>query len=892
MRDVDEEIRGHLAESVRRRMAAGETREEAERAARREFGNVALIRDETRDVWRWASWLERLRQDARDAIRSIRRSPLVSITAVLSLALGIGANTAIFGVMNALMFKSMPIAAPGGLYALVLADTRAGGWGGWPYTWFERFRDRMQDTSGLAASAITHRAFVTIQGPGSGLREPEPVTLAMVSGNYFSLLGLAPQRGRLIAPADDTPGTHDAVIIISDRYWSTRFGRSDDALGRTISIGTTSFQIIGIAPSGFSGDVIGDETMLWTPIALQSEVVPERPGLLTSDWDSGWAWVRIVGRLRAGVTPEHAGLEASHTLTAFEHEHFPNATRPDVRKLVFRPAGTGESPDRATLAQPMVILMVAVGLVLLIACANVANLLIARGLAREREFAVRAALGARRMRLVRQLLIEALLLSGAGAVLGLAVSSWTTSVLGPLGNGGDSPDRIDAALDRHVMLFAIALATTTGILFGVLPAWRATRARLALLSSSERSVAMASSHRQIGAGRPSRALVVVQVALAIALLVGARLFAETLGGLRDANLGIDRSHLLLVWTGGSMAPGSSAMTIERYRTAEERLSALPGVISASAATAGILNNNDYINPSSDFIADDVPVRPGLSWVNSSVGPAFFETVGAPLLAGRNFTAADASGSPRVVILGETLAHFVFGDASPLGHHVQGRCTSCVPQEVIGVVRDMTYASPRQGPIGIVYCPYRQSRFRADSPMFVAVRTTGDPLSQAMAVRHAIQTFIPDVPVLRIQTVDARIETLLSTNRMMALLGGAFSGLALMLAAVGLYGVIGYAAVRRRSEIGLRLALGATRPRILGMVLHDHAALLVAGIGLGCLLATFGSRLVASRLYGVSAGDPRAYISAIASLVAVAAVATLVPAWRASRLDPAETLRSE
>jgi predicted permease len=565
--DVDEEVRGHLAESVRSRIAAGETREEAERAARREFGNVTQIREVTREVWTWA-WVDRLRQDARDSVRSVRRSPMVAATAVLSLALGIGANTAIFRVMNALMFKSMPIAAPGGLYALGLADRDGGGWPLWPYGWFERFRDRMQSTSGLAATAITHRAFVTVSGAGGGLREPEPVTLAMVSGNYFSLLGLAPERGRLIAPADDASGTHDAVIIISDKYWSTRFGRSEDALRATISIGTTAFRIIGIAPSGFSGDVIGDETMLWTPIALQSEVVPERPGLLTSDWGSGWAWVRIVGRLRPGVTPEHAGLEASQTLTAFEYEHFPNATTPDLRKLVFRPAGTGESPDRETLAQPVVILMVAVGLVLLIACANVANLLIARGLAREREFAVRAALGARRARLVRQLLIETLLLSGAGAGLGLAVSNWSTSVLMPLVNGGDSPGGIYAALDRNVVLFTVALATTTGILFGVLPAWRATRARLTLLASSERSIAMVSSRREIGANRPSRALVVVQVALAIALLVGARLFAETLGGLRNANLGIDRSHLLLVWTGGSMAPGTSAKTIERFQTAE------------------------------------------------------------------------------------------------------------------------------------------------------------------------------------------------------------------------------------------------------------------------------------------------------------------------------------
>jgi predicted permease len=893
-RDLDDEIRGHLAQSVQSRIAAGESRDEAERAARLEFGNVTHVREVTREMWGWTS-VDAFAQDIRDAARSIRRSPGVAAAAVLSLALGTGANTAIFRVMNALMFKSMPISAPGGLYALVTADdTRAGSWGVWPYTWFEKFRDRMQDTSGLAASAITHRAFVTIYGAGGEWREPEPVTVTMVSGNYFSLLGLAPQRGRLIAPADDAPGSHDAVIIISDRYWSTRFGRADDVLGRSVSIGTTLFQIIGVAPSGFTGDVVGDETMLWTPIALQSEVVAERPGLLTSDWESGWAWVRIVGRLRPGVTPESAGLEASRTLTAFEQEHFPSATRPDLRKLVFRPAGTGESPDLEALGQPVVILMVAVGLVLLIACANVANLLIARGLAREREFAVRAALGARRIRLVRQLLIETLLLSGAGAACGLVVSNWTTAVLMPLVNGENSHSGIDAALDRNIVLFAVLLATATGVLFGVVPAWRATRARLSLLARSERSVAMVSSHRHIGAGRPSRALVVVQVALAIALLVGAHLFAETLGGLKSADLGIERSHLLLVWVGGSNVSGSSgATTMARFALLQERLSALPGVISASASEMGILSNWDASgNPSEDITADGVQVRPGLRWASSTVGPRFFATVGTSLVAGRDFTPADVSSGVPVVIINETLSRFVFGVVSPLGHRLLINCTSCVPIEVIGVARDITQTSPRQGAFGVVYHAGRQSQFRATTPIFVAVRTAGDPMSQAAAVRGTIEKIAPEVPVLRIETVDARLNTLLSTDRMMALLGGAFSGLALMLAAVGLYGVISYAGLRRRSEIGLRLVLGATRWRVVRMVLRDHAALLVAGVALGWLLAAFGSRLVTSRLYGVSAGDMRAYITAIASLGAVAVVATLVPAWRASRLDPAETLRSE
>jgi predicted permease len=892
-RELEEEIRGHLAQSVQSRVATGESRDEAERAARLEFGNVTHIREVTREMWGWASF-DRLAQDAQDAVRSIRRSPGVAVAAVLSLALGIGANTAIFRVMNALMFKSMPIAAPGGLYTLVTADGTAGSWGGWPYTWFERFRDRMQTASGLAASAITHRAFVTIPGAGGGFREPEPVTLAMVSGSYFSMLGLMAQRGRLISPADDTPGSHEAVIVISDRYWSSRFGGTDDAVGRSISIGTTSFRIIGVAPSGFSGDVVGDETMLWAPIALQSEVVPERPGLLTSDWESGWAWVRIVGRLRPGVTPEYAGIEASQTLTAFEHEHFPNARQPDLRKLVFRPAGTGESPDLEVLGQPVVILMVVVGLVLLIACANVANLLIARGLAREREFAIRAALGARRTRLVRQLLIETLLLSGAGAALGLAVSSWSTSALMPLVNGGKTYGEIEAALDWNVVVFAALLATATGVLFGVLPAWRATRARLSLLSSSERSVAVVSSHRQIGAGRPSRALVVVQVALAIALLVGARLFAETLGELKNANLGIDRSHLLLVWIGGSTVGGSSGATaMARFNLLQERLSALPGVINASASTDGILNNWDASgNPSEYITADGIPVRPGLRWANSTVGPGFFATVGAPLVAGRDFTPADASTGVPVVIISETLSHFLFGTVSPLGHRLLINCTSCVPIEVIGVARDVTHAGPRQGPFGTIYNAGRQSQFRAASSMFVALRTAGDPSSQAAAVRETIEKLAPEVPVLRIQTVDARLNTLLSTDRMMALLGEAFSGLALMLAAVGLYGVISYAVLRRRSEIGLRLVLGATRWRVVRMVLHDHTALVAAGVALGWLLAAFGSRLVTSRLYGVGAGDTRAYVTAIASLIAVAVVATLVPAWRASRLNPAETLRSE
>jgi len=495
---------------------------------------------------------------------------------------------------------------------------------------------------------------------------------------------------------------------------------------------------------------------------------------------------------------------------------------------------------------------------------------------------------------VRQLLIETLILSGAGAALGLLVSTWSTAVLMPLVNGQNSHSGIDAALDRNVVLFAGLLATATGVLFGLLPAWRATRARLSLLSGSERSLAMISSRRQIGAGRPSRALVVAQVALAIALLVGAGLFAETLGGLRKANLGIDKSHLLLIWVGGSTVSGSSnATTAARFALLQERLSALPGVMSASGSEEGILSDWDNDGASSDQLsADGVQVRPGFRLTSNTVGPGFFTTVGSALVAGRDFTPADSSRADYEVIISEALSRFVFGAANPLGHRLLINCRNCVPMEVVGVARDITQAGPRVSSFGTIYEPGRTSNFRAATPMFFAVRTAGDPMSQAAAVRQTIGTFAPEVPVLRIQTVDARLDTLLSTDRMMALLGGALSGLALMLAAVGLYGVISYAVVRRRSEISLRMVLGATRWRIVGMVGRDHAALLAAGVTLGWLLAQLGSQLVTSRLYGVTAGDPRAYVSAIGSLVAVALIATLLPAWQASRLDPAQTLRSE
>jgi predicted permease len=869
-------------------MAAGASRAEAERGARREFGNVAQIREVTRDVWSWASW-DRLRQDARDAVRSVRRSPIVAMAAVLSLALGVGANTGIFRVMNAVMFQSLPIVAPGGLYAVVPGEAPAGSWGLWPYTWYERFRDRTPGLRGATATAVTRRPFVVVEGPNGGAREPDPITVALVSGNYFSTLGLVPALGRLIGPADDAPESGDTVVVISETYWTSRFGRTPDVLGRKVSISGTSFVIVGVAPRGFSGDVVGDDTRLWVPIAQQSAVMPEQPGLLTSDWDSGWAWVRILTRLEPGVTPEQASVAATQTRHAFLREHFPGS-RPDARQAIVRPAGSGESPARLTLAEPLGILMAAVGLVLLIACANVANLLVARGLAREREFAVRTALGAGAVRLVRQLLIESLLLSSAGAVLGVAVSSWVTAALVALVASGADHFVLDPALDRHVLTLAAALALVTGAVFGLLPAWRATRVRVGLLTSSRQSTLAAASARHSGAGRPSRALVVVQVAMSVALLVGARLFTNSLNGLRHSDLGVDRDHLLLVWTGGSSAPGSSATTVERYRVAQERLAALPGVVSASPAEAGVLNERSYSNPSEELSVDGEPVRSGLRWVNSIVSPGFFRTVGAPLLAGRDFTPADSAGAIPVAVLGETMARFLFGSANPVGRHLLDNCGSCVTLEIVGVVRDVTYASPRQGPFGIIYRTYRQSRFRADSPMFVAIRTAGDPNAEAASVRQAIQTFAPDVPVLRMETVDARLTAILSTDRMMALLSGAFSALALVLAGLGLYGVISYAVIRRTSEIGVRLTLGATRGRIVGMVMRQHADLVATGLLLGGVLARVAARAISSRLYGVNQQDPSAYAGAMLILVAVGLVAALVPARRASRLDPARTLR--
>jgi predicted permease len=889
--DVDEEIRSHLAESARGRMAVGVTREDAEREAQLEFGNVTRIREATREVWTWAS-LDRLRHDARDAVRSVRRSPMVAVAAVLSLALGIGANTGIFRVTNALMFRSLPVASPDGLYVLTLAAQPDGEWGAWPYTWYEKFRDRTEGLTGTAASAITHRPFVVVEGPNGGAREPDRITVDMVSGNYFSTLGLVPELGRLIGPADDVPEAGNAVMVISDTYWTSRFARAVDVVGRRISIGSASFTIVGVAPRGFTGDVVGDDTRLWVPIGQQSAVVPELPGQLTGDWQTGWAWVRILTRLQPGVTPERASAAASATLTAFEREHFPNSKKPDTRPLAVRPGAGGESPGRQTLAEPILILTAAVSLVLLIACANVANLLIARGLAREREFAVRTALGAGALRLVRQLLLESLLLSSAGTLLGVAVSSWVTAALVTLVASGDAHFALDTDLDRQVLAFAAVLALVTGGVFGLLPAWRATRVRAGLLADSRQSTLAAASHRHSGAGRSTRALVIAQVAMSVALLVGARLFSESLSGLRAHDLGIDRQHLLLVWTGGSSAPGSSATTIQRYRLAQERLSALPGVLSASPAMDGLLNDRSYSNPSEDLAVDGEQARPGLRWVNSTISPGYFRTLGAPLLAGREFTPSDSAGTRRVVVLGDTLARFLFGSANPIGRHLHDNCRSCVTEEVVGVVRDFVYASPRQGPLGIVYGNYQQMRFRSDSPMFVAIRTAGEPDAQAASVRQAIQAFAPEVPVLRMETVEARLYAMLSTDRMLALLSGAFSALALVLAGLGLYGVISYGVIRRTSEIGVRMVLGATRLRIAGMVMRQHVALVGLGLLLGAFLARAAARAIASRLYGVDPQDPSAYAGAMAILVAVGMVAALVPARRASRLDPAQTLRQD
>jgi putative ABC transport system permease protein len=853
--DLDDEVRFHIERRTEELIAQGVAPEEARREAARLFGNRTLLKERARDRDIFV-WLETALQDVRYASRTLRRNPGFAATAILSLALGIGANTAIFSLIDALLLRWLPVRDPGRLVEIMIFQNGKRS-DSFSYPAVRALADQKQIFSGLCGfSSATFNV-----GPRDAV---ERTTGAWVSGEYYETLGLQPAMGRLLRRDDDQPGAAP-VAVITDEYWQRKFSRGPQAVGRAILIEGSPATIVGISPPGFSGANVGYVADITLPLAANTQLFPEMTGRLTA----GPEWLRILARPQPGISLEQAKARLAVVWPQMANVTVTPRMPPARRKALLTstldviPGGTGWTNLRNQFRRPLLVLMALVAMVLLIACANVANLLLARAQARQREIAVRLAIGASRTRLIRQLLTESVLLASLGAAVAVAFAWFAGRLLVQLLSTWRSAIALDLTPDWRVFGFAAALAIGTGVLFGIAPALRATAAR-----PSSRS-------------RLNSVLVAVQVAVSFVMLIGAGLFVRTFENLDRIDPGFRHEGVLLV--SGDVHRAVTPARTAFYLDLLHQIESLPGVVSASLAGNTPLSGGEWTGR---VAIDNQPPSGETAHINS-IAPRFFETMRTPLVAGRDFTAQDDASSPSVAIVNEAFVRRWFSEGHPIGRHISAG-DSLADMQVVGVVKDAISQSLREPPPPAVYVPLfqRQTEF----PAFV-VYASGSLTQVASGLRHQLQADLPNTAI-EIHTLTAQVEASLVQERLMATLAASFGVLALILAAVGLYGLITYTVARRTSELGIRMALGAGHANVMWLVIEGALRLLTFGLLLGLPAAWAASRLVTTMLWGLSATDPATIAAAIALLMVTGVLAGWVPARRAARIDPMASLRCD
>jgi predicted permease len=827
-------------------------------------------------------------RDIRYALRTLAKAPGFTAVIICTLALGIGANTAIFSLLDQVLLRRLPVKDPEQLIQL----DGPGAFRGrsmnertFSYPMYRDFRDRNEVFSGVLARM---QAATTITWKGRA----ERVTGELVSGNFFDVLGTRPHLGRLFTQADDTtPGGHP-VAVLGHGYWVRRFGSDPTVLNQPVTINGHPMTIVGVAAPRFSGVDIGGASDVYVPLMMKAQMTPT-----WNDLDNRKSrWVNIFARLKPGVTMTQADagmqvlykqiLEQDIKEYADATERF--RTRFLEKKLVLMPGQKGESTIRQQFSDSLIVLMAMVGLLLVIACANVANLLLARATSRYKEVAIRLALGAGRARIVRQHLAESLVLALAGGALGLIVASWTGALLiGSLPGASDGSVTLSSDPDMRVMFFTFALSIGTALLFGIAPAIQATRSGVAgTLKDEAGGVVGGTGHARVRKG-----LVVAQVALSVMLLAGAALFARSLYNLRSLDPGFNVDQLLSFSLDPSLSGYDRTRVRALFRSAQERLAALPGVRSVSMSSIAPLSGNgwqatmrvDGYTPKTDE---------NMNISINSVGPGFFATLGIPLIAGREFTDRDVEGAPQVVVINEAMARYYWGnERNAIGKRVgYGRDREGFPLEVVGVVKDSKDTSLRAEIPRFVYSSYQQEPELTEMTVFV--RTQSDATGATSAVRDAIRGLDPALPIYGVKTMEAQASESLFVERMVAGLSAAFGALATLLAAIGLYGVMSYAVARRTREIGIRMALGAERRTVLWLVLREVAVLSAMGFAGGLAISIYATRFVKAQLFGLSPTDPATLAIATLTIAVVAFLAGYVPARRATTVDPMLALRTE
>ena len=830
-------------------------------------------------------------QDVRYALRQMRKSPGFTLVAVLTLALGIGANTGIFTLVNAVLLKSLPVPDPEQLFLVRMSDRLAENTR-FSYPQFRDMRAALPQAASVAAMTWPSDFYANF-----GNRQPEMVRGQLVSGNYFQTIETYPALGRLLTVDDDRTVGGSPVAVISYGCWQRRFGQDRNLIGRKIIVNGMPLEIVGVAAPGFFGAKAGTAPEFWLPTMMQSAVHYAQHYSQTeaAEFDKPWiaqqdiSWLQLIVRVKS----PQALPQADAALNQLFRQDFERAvlklTDPQERRAFLRtrlelePGGRGLPSLRRSFSQSLTVLMGTVGLVLLIACANLANLLLARAAVREREIAVRLSLGATRARLVRQLLTECALMSGFGAVLGVGVAYWCSAVLPKWASSGATPISLNLAPDARVLFFSTAVALLTGFLFGLAPAVQGTRVEPArALKASARGFA--------GSGRGwslKQTLVASQVALSLVLLVGAGLFLRTLRNFSELDPGFDRDHILTVWLDTHMAGYKQEQLSALYERLIERVEAIPGVRSASLASCGLAIG---CGDSSDIYLPGIPHTNGETDAQERrVSHHFFDTVGIPLVEGRDFATTDNEKTLAVTIVNQTFVREFLKDKNPIGQYFGYDTANDHRFQIVGVVKDARVNDIRESAPPMIYHSIAQDAIDVES---LDVRTFADPSRLISQVRQAVRSVDPNLPIGGIATLAEQVSSNLAQQRLIARLTTIFGVLALGLACLGLYGVMSYTVARRTSELGIRLALGSTRWSALWVVLRESFIVIGAGILVGACLSLAGTRLVSSMLFGLSPHDPLTLAAAAMLLLLVSVASGLLPAWRAAQVDPMAALRHE
>jgi putative ABC transport system permease protein len=897
--EIIEELSQHLDDRYAELRAGGATDDEADRIVLAELSSRHLLAQELGSVVpsinsspvvlgaRSKNMLRDFGQDLRYGVRMMRRNPSFTLIAVMSLTLGIGANTAIFQLLNTVLLRSLPVANPQELAEIRITDmTGARGSFSSPYPavtnpLWERIRDQQQAFSDLFAWSSDN---FNISPSG----EARVARGLWVSGNFFTVLGVQPALGRVFIAADDQRGCGTAGVVISHSFWQREFGGDPAVIGRTLTFDGQSLEIIGVTPASFFGLEIGQSFDVAVPICAESMIRGKNNRL---DAGTSW-WLTVMGRLKPGQTvaeaTNHLDSISPGLFEATLPANYPAVNVPNYLgfKLAAYPAGTGISQLRDKYSAPLWLLLALAGLVLLIACANLANLLLARASVRERELAVRLALGASRSRLIRQLMAESILLAALGAGLGLFLARELSQFLVSLLSTDGNPLFLNLNSDWRVLAFTLGLATATCMLFGLIPALRATRTDpAAVMKASGRG--LTTSRERFGM---RRVLVALQVALSLVLLVGALLFSGSLRNLLTLDAGFQQDGILITSVGLSRLN----LPVERRAAVKqeivERLQAIPGVYAAAETSVVPLSGSATSN---GVWMDGADPEQKTDTLFSRVGPGYFRMLDTPLLAGREFDARDTATSPKVAIVNETFARQLTNGANLIGERFRIEATPYDPEtvyEIVGLVKDTKYLSLQETFSPIAFLPISQSP--RPSPSGQILIRSNTPLPGLIAsVKSTLMEINPDIR-FRFQVFKTQIRDSLLRERLMATLSGFFGFLAALLASIGLYGVISYMVGRRTHEIGIRMALGASRRNVLMIVMREAAILLVAGLAIGTVLALVVTRTAGALLFGLQPNDPATFVIAVTLLAVIAALASYVPARRAARLDPMVALRDE